>query len=95
MTAVYCKPFRLNVLSCAVEGKPGRSAYETAVAGGYPGTPEEFAASLASLPGTLNLLGTYNGRVDAILEYMGDQIASLESAAADLERRVRALEGTP
>ena len=82
----------LNVLSCAVAGRPGRSAYETARDGGYTGTPEEFAALLAALPGALSNLTGYNGRVDAILEYMGNQIADLELAVSRLNARVAALE---
>ena len=94
MKGIYLKPRRLHVLSCAVEGRPGRSAYDSAVAGGYSGTPEAFDALLAALPGALSRLEGYNGRVDAILEYLGDQIADLETAVAALEARVRALEGT-
>lgn len=91
MKGIYLKE-PLNVLSCAVQGRPGRSAWETAVDGGYTGTPESFAALLAALPGTLSQLSGYNGRVDAILEYMANQIADLELATADLQRRVSALE---
>ena len=83
----------LNILSCAVQGRPGRSAYEAAVAAGYEGTAEEYTAILGSLPATLIRLNGYNGRVDAILEYMGNQIADLEEAVEDLQARVAALEG--
>lgn len=82
----------LNVLSCAVAGRPGRSAYEAAVEGGYTGTPDEFAALLAALPAALSGLTVYNGRVDAILEYMANQIADLELALSRLTARVAALE---
>lgn len=84
MKGMYLKE-PLNILSCAVQGRPGRSAYEAATDGGYTGTPDEFAALLAALPDTLQRLSGYNGRVDAILEYMGNQIA-------DLQERVDALE---
>lgn len=84
MKGMYLKE-PLNILSCAVQGRPGRSAYEAAMDGGYTGTPDEFAALLAALPDTLQRLSGYNGRVDAILEYMGNQIA-------DLQERVDALE---
>lgn len=83
----------LNILSCAVQGRPGRSAYDAAVEGGYTGTPEAFAALLADLPRTLSQLSGYNGRVDAILEYLSNQIADLELAVAELRRRVSTLEG--
>ncbi len=92
MKGIYLKE-PLNILSVAVQGRPGRSAYETAVDGGYTGTPEQFAALLAALPRTVSQLTGYNGRVDAILEYMANQIANLELAAADLQSRVTALEG--
>lgn len=85
----------LNILSCAVAGRPGRSAYDTAVEGGYTGSPEEFSALLAALPATLSRLTGYNGRVDAILEYMGNQIADLELAVETLQDRVAALEARP
>lgn len=93
MKGIYVKE-PLNVLSCAVQGRPGRSAWEAAVDAGYTGTPEALAAVLASLPGALTSLIGYNGRVDAILEYMGNQIADLELAVEDLEARVSALEGS-
>jgi len=99
MKGYYLGAKPLNILSCAVAGRPGRSAYDTAVAGGYEGTAEAYAAFLAALPGALTRLNTYNGRVDAILEYMGNQIADLELAVGDLQSRVAALEqaggGTP
>ncbi len=82
----------LNILSCAVAGRPGRSAYESAAAGGYQGTPDQFNALLAGLPETLSRLNTYNGRVDAILEYLGNQISALELAMDSLQDRVEALE---
>ena len=55
---------------------------------------KEFAALLASIPGTLSRLNTYNGRVDTILEYMGNQISDLELAVSALKRRVDALEAS-
>ena len=93
MKGIYLKR-PLNILSCAVAGRPGRSAYETAVSAGYTGSAEEFAALLASIPGTLSRLNTYNGRVDAILEYMENQISDLELAVSVLKRRVDALEAS-
>ena len=91
MKGIYVKE-PLNVLSCAVQGRPGRSAYKDEEEAGNTGTPEEYAAVLASLPGALTRLNVYNGRVDAILELMGNQIADLEEAAEDLEARLAALE---
>ena len=91
MKGIYVKE-PLNVLSCAVQGRPGRSAYEAAAAAGYQGTPEEYEAVLASLPNALVSLNIYNGRVNAIIEYMGNQIADLELAVEDLQARVSALE---
>ena len=82
----------LNILSCAVQGRPGRSAWEAAVSAGYTGTPEQYTAILASLPATLTRLNIYNGRVDAILELMGNQIADLELAVEALDARIAALE---
>ena len=92
MKGIYVKE-PLNILSCAVQGRPGRSAYEAAVSAGYEGTPEAYTAILASLPGALTRLNVYNGRVDAILELLGNQVAVLEDAVDDLEARVSALEG--
>ena len=63
MQGIYLKK-PLNILSCAVAGRPGRSAYETAVAAGYTGDADEYAALLASIPGALSRRNTYNGRVD-------------------------------
>ena len=91
MKGIYVKE-PLNVLSCAVQGRPGRSAYEAAVSAGYTGTPEEYTDILASLPEALISLNIYNGRVNAILELLGNQIADLELAVEDLETRVSALE---
>ena len=91
MKGIYVKE-PLNVLSCAVQGRPGRSAYEAAAAAGYTGTPEDSEAVLASLPNALVSLNIYNGRVNAIIEYMGNQIADLELAVEDLQARVSALE---
>ena len=93
MKGVYLKPARLHVLSGAVQGWPGRSAYESAVAGGYQGSLEDFDAMLAGLPAALSRIEAYNGRVDAILEYLGDRISTLETQTAALEQRVQALEG--
>ena len=82
----------LNILSCAVQGRPGRSAYEAAVEAGYTGTAEAYTAILGALPATLTRLNVYNGRVDAIIELMGNQIADLEEAVEALEARISALE---
>ncbi len=82
----------LSSVSCAVQGRPGRSAYEAAVSAGYTGTPEHYTQILGSLPATLTRLNIYNGRVDAILEYMGNQIANLELAVEALDARIAALE---
>jgi len=65
MKGIYLKQ-PLNILSCAVEGRPGRSAYDTAVAGGYDGSPEDFAALLGSLPTRMEELQALAGRVDAL-----------------------------
>lgn len=65
MRGIYLKQ-PLNILSCAVEGRPGRSAYDTAVAGGYGGSPEDFAALLGSLPARMEELQALAGRVDAL-----------------------------
>ena len=92
MKGIYVKE-PLNILSCAVQGRPGRSAYETAAAAGYAGTLEEYAAALAALPAALDQLTGYSGRINAILELMGNQIADLEEAVENLEERVTALEG--
>lgn len=91
MQGIYLKK-PLNILSCAVAGRPGRSAYETAVAAGYTGDADEYAALLASIPGALSRLNTYNGRVDAMLEYMENQISDLELALGALTSRVEQLE---
>ena len=91
MTGVYLKE-KLNVLSCAVEGRPGRSAYDTAVAGGYDGTPEEFAALLAGLPAAQARFNAFIQRVNAILEYMDNEIGTLQAQTAALTGRVTALE---
>lgn len=72
----------LNILSCAVQGRPGRSAYEAAVEAGYTGTAEQFTAILGGLPATVSRLNTYNGRVDAILEDFENRITDLELAVA-------------
>ncbi len=91
MKGIYLRE-PLNILSCAVQGRPGRSAYEAAVAGGYTGTVEAFEAVLAAMPGVVNNLSGNYSRVNAILEYMGNQIADLEEAMEALEARVEALE---
>jgi hypothetical protein len=85
----------LNILSCAVQGRPGRSAYEAAVDAGYTGTAEDYTAILGAIPDALTRMNVNNSRVDAILEYMGNQIAALELAVEALQERVDALEGTP
>lgn len=87
MTGVYLKPSRLNILSCAVAGRPGRSAYDAAVEAGYAGTPAEYTAILGSLPEALTRLNVYNGRVDAILEYLDNRVTELELAVAELQRQ--------
>ena len=74
----------LNILSCAVQGRPGRSAYEAAVEAGYTGTAEQYTAILGDLPATLTRLNVYNGRVDAILEDFENRITDLETAVAAL-----------
>ena len=84
----------LNILSCAVQGRPGRSAYEAAVDAGYTGTAEEYTAILGAIPDALTRMNVNNSRVDAILEYMGNQIAALELAVEALQDRVDALEGS-
>lgn len=91
MKGIYVKE-PLNILSCAVQGRPGRSAYEAAAAAGYTGTPEQYTAILAALPTTLTSLNIYNGRVNAILELLGNQITDLELVVEALEARVAALE---
>ena len=91
MKGIYVKE-PLKILSCAVQGRPGRSAYEAAASAGYTGTPEQYTAILAALPSTLTSLNIYNGRVNAILELLGNQIADLELAVEDLETRLSALE---
>ena len=91
MKGIYLKE-PLNVLSCAVQGRPGRSAYESAVAGGYTGTPEAFNAVLAAMPGVVNNLNANYGRVNAILELLGNQICDLELVVEALTARVEALE---
>jgi hypothetical protein len=53
---------------------------------------DQFNALLAGLPETLSRLNAYNGRVDAILEYLGNQISALELAMDILQDRVEALE---
>ena len=85
MKGIYASPTRLNILSCAVAGRPGHSAYESAAEAGYTGTPEEFDALLAGLPATLLRLNVYNGRVDALLEYLENRVTDLELAVAALQ----------
>lgn len=106
MTGVYLKN-KLNILSCAVEGRPGRSAYDQAVAAGYTGSLEDYSALLAMVPEAVVLVNTVSGRVDAMLEYLGNQIGDLQlqmedlstdlstllTRTAELEQRVTALEG--
>ena len=70
----------LNILSCAVQGRPGRSAYELAVDAGYTGTKAQFSALLFSLPATLSTLQRYNARVDSELENLFQRVAALEAA---------------
>lgn len=84
----------LNILSCAVQGRPGRSAWEAAVEAGYTGTPEEYTAILGAIPDALTRMNVNNSRINAILEYMSNQIADLELAVAALQTRVAALEET-
>ncbi|MBR6378019.1 MAG: hypothetical protein IKS05_09710 [Oscillospiraceae bacterium] len=92
MTGYYLRQ-PLNILSCAVAGRPGRSAYQQAVDAGYTGSLEEYSALLASLPEAMTRLNVYNGRVDAILEYLGSRVSALEIETAALKDRVAALEG--
>ena len=73
---------KLTLKSCAVRGPAGKSAYEAAVAEGYTGTAAEYNALVASLPDAFTRLNTYNGRVDAILEYFGTQISMLQNELA-------------
>ena len=40
---------RLKVVSCAVAGRPGLSAYQIAVLNGYTGSEEQWLASLETL----------------------------------------------
>ena len=93
MKGVYLGPQPLNILSCAVEGRPGRSAYDTAVAGGYTGTAAEYESFLGGLPAALTRLTAADNRVNGILEYMGNQISELELAVEALAQRLDALEG--
>lgn len=86
MKGIYCKP--LNILSCAVQGRPGRSAYEAAVAAGYSGTAEQFAGLLAGLPEAMTNLRLYNGRVDAILEQLDNRVSDLEVLVDELLKEV-------
>ena len=91
MTGFYLRQ-PLNILSCAVAGRPGRSAYQQAVDAGYTGSLEEYSALLAGLPAAMSRLTVYNGRVDAILEYLGSRVSALELETAALKARVAALE---
>ena len=84
MKGIYVKE-PLNILSCAVQGRPGRSAYEAAVAAGYTGTAEQYTAILGGLPAALTRLNVYNGRVDAILEDFENRITDLETAVTALQ----------
>ena len=84
MKGVYLKE-PLNVLSCAVQGRPGRSAYEIAAAEGYTGTPEQFAALLSGLSATLSAQTGWNGRVNALLELLDNRVSDLELAVAALQ----------
>ncbi len=92
MKGVYLGQKPLNILSCAVEGRPGRSAYDTAVAGGYTGTATEYESFLGGLPAALTRLNAADTRVDGILEYLGNQISELELAVEALAQRLDTLE---
>ncbi|MBQ1371845.1 MAG: hypothetical protein IIY70_02825 [Oscillospiraceae bacterium] len=92
MKGVYVGQKPLNVLSCAVEGRPGRSAYDLAVAGGYTGTQEAYETFLGALPDSLSELDANKSRVNAILETLENQIADLQLAMTALTARVTALE---
>ena len=87
MKGIYLKE-PLNILSCAVQGRPGRSAWEAAAAAGYTGTAEQYTEILGALPGTLTRLNIYYGRVDAILEALDNRIADLELAVEALQAQV-------
>lgn len=80
MKGIYLRQ-PLNILSCAVAGRPGRSAYETAVSAGYSGTAEEFAAALAALAG-----------IPARVETLETGLTAQETGLTTLETNVAALE---
>lgn len=54
---VYIGTQKLFAGSCAVRGRPGKSAYEVAVDNGYTGTEEEWLASLKGDPGDTGATG--------------------------------------
>ena len=92
MKGVYIGQKPLNILSCAVEGRPGRSAYDTAAAGGYSGTAEENEACVGRLPADLSRINANLVRVNAILDGLNNSIATLEYSLTSLTARVEALE---
>ncbi|MBO4212442.1 MAG: hypothetical protein J5878_07295 [Oscillospiraceae bacterium] len=93
MKGVYVGEKPLNVLSCAVEGRPGRSAYELAAAGGYSGTEAQYEAFLGGLPGVVNQLNNNKLRIEAIVELLEGNVSELQLTVTDLARRVQNLEG--
>jgi len=92
MKGVYVGQKPLNVLSCAVRGRPGRSAYEQACDGGYTGTNEEFDALLAGLSGTLTRLNSGMTRMSGLMDGMDNRIEDLEDGLTALANRVTRLE---
>ena len=92
MKGVFVGQKPLNVLSCAVQGRPGRSAYELACDGGYTGTNEEFDALLAGLSGTLTRLNTGITRLNGLMDAMDNRIEDVEGDLEALTQRVVRLE---
>ncbi len=92
MKGVYVGQKPLNVLSCAVRGRPGRSAYELACDGGYAGTNEAFCTLLGSLDQTLSRLLSDVDRINGLLDQMDDRCVELEDAVQALNLRLLQLE---
>ena len=90
----YATPCRLRVQSCAVEGRPGLSAYELAVLGGYTGTEAQWLASLKGDKGDTGSSGTdgTNG-TNAVIWYTTDAPSSRVLPSAGGVIAVESLQG--
>lgn len=77
---IYIGAQKMFVSSCAVRGKPGKSAYEVAVAKGFEGTEAEWLASLKGEKGDTGATGPQGekGEAGELVPWQNAQIKTLQ-----------------